>query len=97
MPESGRFLLDTNIVIALLEGEDAVLSHLDQAEEVFISATVVGQLFFGAEKSGRSVENLAKVENFLTGRSILACDLRVARDWAAEATASTKGPPDSRE
>jgi len=29
MPASGRFLLDTNIVIALLEGDDTVLSHLD--------------------------------------------------------------------
>jgi predicted nucleic acid-binding protein len=36
MPASGRFLLDTNIVIALLEGDDTVLSHLDQATEVFI-------------------------------------------------------------
>lgn len=35
MPRSGRFLLDTNIVIALLEGNEAVLSHLDQAPEVF--------------------------------------------------------------
>ena|SRR5947209_13821963 len=48
MPASGRLLLDTNIVIALLEGDDAVLSNLDQAPEVFIPAIVVGALFFGA-------------------------------------------------
>ena len=48
MPASGRFLLDTNIVIALLEGDDMVLSHLDQATEVFIPAVAVGELFFGA-------------------------------------------------
>jgi predicted nucleic acid-binding protein len=53
MPASGRLLLDTNIVIALLEGDEAVLSNLDEAAEIFISAIVLGELFFGAAKSGR--------------------------------------------
>lgn len=48
MPVNGRFLLDTNIVIALLAGEETVLSGLDQAAEVFIPAIVIGELFFGA-------------------------------------------------
>ena len=81
MPVSGRFLLDTNIVIALLEGDDGVLSNLDQASEVFIPATVVGELFFGAAKSGRPGDNTAKIEEFVAGRSILACDVRVAREY----------------
>jgi predicted nucleic acid-binding protein len=34
MSVSGKFLLDTNIVIALLEGDAAVLSNLDQAPVV---------------------------------------------------------------
>ena len=57
MPASGRFLLDTNIIIALLEGDDAVLSNLDHAAEVFIPAVALGELFFGAAKSGRPSEN----------------------------------------
>jgi predicted nucleic acid-binding protein len=40
-PASGRFLLDTNIVIALLDGDDAVLSNLDRAPEVFIPAVAL--------------------------------------------------------
>jgi len=71
MPASGRFLLDTNIVIALLEGDDTVLSHLDQATEVFIPAVAVGELFFGAAKSGRPSENTERVERFAAGRSIV--------------------------
>ena len=70
MPASGRFLLDTNIVIALLDGEKAVLSALEDASEIFISATAVGELFFGAAKSGRPAENRAKLEAFVAGRSI---------------------------
>ena len=81
MPASGRFLLDTNIVIALLEGDDAVLSHLDQAPEVYIPAVAVGELFFGAAKSGRPSENTARVERFAAGRSVVPCDLDVAREY----------------
>lgn len=81
MPASGRFLLDTNIVIALLEGDDGVLSNLDRAPEVFISAVVLGELFFGAAKSARSSENTAKVERFAAGRAIISCDLDVAREY----------------
>ena len=81
MPASGRFLLDTNIVIGLLGGDEAVLSKLDQAPEVFISAVVLGELFFGAAKSGRPLENTAKVERFAVGRNILSCNLRVAREY----------------
>jgi tRNA(fMet)-specific endonuclease VapC len=81
MPTSGRFLLDTNIVIALLQGDDTVLSNLDQAPEVFIPAVALGELFFGAAKSGRPSENTAKVERFATGRAIVSCDLDVAREY----------------
>ena len=81
MPASGRFLLDTNIVIALLQGDDTVLSNLDQAPEVFIPAVALGELFFGAAKSGRPSENIAKVEQFATGRAIVSYDLGVAREY----------------
>jgi tRNA(fMet)-specific endonuclease VapC len=81
MPADGRFLLDTNIVIALLQGDGTVLSNLDRASDVFISAVVMGELFFGAAKSARSTENIAKVEQFATGRAIISCDLEVAREY----------------
>jgi len=97
MPVSGRFLLDTNIVIALLEGDDGVLSNLDQASEVFIPATVVGELFFGAAKSGRPGDNTAKIEEFVAGRSILVRCARGPRVRTPEATASGKGKAHSGE
>jgi tRNA(fMet)-specific endonuclease VapC len=81
MTANGRFLLDINIVIALLDGDEAVRSNLDQAREVFIPAVVLGELFFGAAKSSRASENTSKVERFASGRSILPCDLQVAREY----------------
>jgi len=80
-PASGKFLLDTNIIIALLEGEAQVISNLDRAPEVFVPAIVLGELFFGAAKSGRPTENWMKIERFASGRVIVACDLDVARGY----------------
>jgi tRNA(fMet)-specific endonuclease VapC len=80
-PASGKFLLDTNIIIALLEGEPAVLSNLDRAPEVFVPAIALGELFFGAAKSARPDENIRKVERFALGRAIVVCDLEVAREY----------------
>jgi tRNA(fMet)-specific endonuclease VapC len=80
-PGTGRFLLDTNVVIALLEGDETVLSNLDRASEVFIPAVVLGELFFGAAKSGRPSENTAKVERFAAGGAVVSCDLDVAREY----------------
>jgi tRNA(fMet)-specific endonuclease VapC len=50
---SGRFLLDTNIVIALFAGEVIVKDNLTQASEVFIPSIVIGELCYGARKSRR--------------------------------------------
>ena len=80
-PPNGKYLLDTNIVIALLNGDDAVLSNLDKVPEVFIPAVVFGELFFGAAKSGRPSENTFKVERFAAGRAIVSSDLKVAREY----------------
>ena len=81
MPSTGRFLLDTNIVIAVFEGDDGVLSNLEGAAEVFVPAIVIGELLFGAAKSSRPAENVAKVEQFASASAILACDLEVAREY----------------
>jgi len=58
------------VIIALMEGDEAVLSNLDQAAEVFIPAIALGELFFGAAKSGRVSENTSKVERLAKGRAI---------------------------
>jgi tRNA(fMet)-specific endonuclease VapC len=56
-------------------------TNLDRAAEVFIPAVVIGELFFGATKSGRPSENATNVERFAAARTILPCDLDVAREY----------------
>ena len=50
---SGRFLLDSNIVIAFLAGDASVHDRLAQADELFTSSIVMGELYFGVLRSGR--------------------------------------------
>ena len=88
MPAS-RFLLDTNIVIALLEGEAAVLASLDHASEVFLSAIVVGELFFWRRKVRAACREHSQVGG-IRGRQIDSsvrsrCGPRI---WTPKATSS---------
>lgn len=78
---SGRYLLDTNIIIALFADEAIVKSKLAQASEVFIPSFAIGELCYGARKSGRVQANLAKVDELVTTSIILVCDAETARQY----------------
>jgi tRNA(fMet)-specific endonuclease VapC len=77
MPGS-RFLLDTNIVIAFFAGDAAVTAKLSQTAEVFVPIVVVGELLFGARKSSRVTENIARVNDLAAAATIVPCDLATA-------------------
>jgi tRNA(fMet)-specific endonuclease VapC len=76
---SGRYLLDTNIIIALFADEAAVKNRLAQADEVFIPSITVGELYYGARKSGRSKENLERIDEFVANSAVIECDAQTAR------------------
>jgi len=71
---SGNYLLDTNIVIALFAGEQSVLDHLVNANEIYIPSIVIGELYYGAHKSRQASRNLRRIEAFIASNTILACD-----------------------
>ena len=76
---SGKVLLDTNIVIALFADDDSVKENLSKAEEIFIPNVVIGELFYGAHKSARAKENIARIEDLASSSVILGCDTETAR------------------
>jgi tRNA(fMet)-specific endonuclease VapC len=78
---SGSFLLDTNIVIALFADEAIIKDNLAQASEVFIPSIVIGELCYGARRSGRIESNLARVDELVTDSTILVCDAETARQY----------------
>lgn len=78
---SGKFLLDTNIIIGLFANEAIIKDHLAQAKETFIPSIVIGELSYGARKSGRAAENLAKIDLFVANSTVLVCDAETARQY----------------
>jgi len=59
-------LLDTDVCIELLRGNERVIRHRRKAlEPVGISFMTVGELFYGAYKSGNPQRNMDLVEKFL--------------------------------
>ena len=78
---TGDYLLDTNIVIALFAADESVGRNLGQAVEVFVSATVLGELHFGARKSARSQSNIQRIDEFSASVSVLVCDEDTSRHY----------------
>ena len=72
---SGRYLLDTNIIIALFADEAVIRENLAQASEVFIPIIAIGELYYGARKSGRILANLARIDELVANSKVLECDI----------------------
>jgi tRNA(fMet)-specific endonuclease VapC len=78
---SGRYLLDTNIIIALFAEEALVKTNLGQASTVFIPSITLGELYYGARKSGRTQANLSKIDELVASSAILVCDAETAQQY----------------
>ena len=78
---SGRVLLDTDIVIAIFAEELPVLERMAAAEEVFVPAVALGELYYGARKSGRAETNIARIDEFAAAAAILGCDALTAQQY----------------
>jgi tRNA(fMet)-specific endonuclease VapC len=76
---SGRYLLDTNIVIALFANDGSVVEQVRGAGEVFIPSVVIGELYYGARRSGRVEANTARVDEFATENVVLSCNVETAK------------------
>jgi tRNA(fMet)-specific endonuclease VapC len=91
---SGRYLLDTNVAIRILNKEVDLKARRDTGLEAFLCLTVVGELFFGSEKSRDVVANRAKVERLIELCPLVPQDLTTARQYGAlKAVFQQKGRP----
>lgn len=91
---SGRFLLDTNIIIGLLKREASILAAIATASELFVPVIALGELYFGAARSSRPEANQAVLDQFVIGRTVLLCDLAVAREYGRlKSELKTQGTP----
>ena len=76
---NGRFLLDTNVVIAFLIRDESVIDRLVPGDQIYVSSTIIGELFYGAYNSGKVQENLKRLEGFIRDTVAVPCDTDTAR------------------
>ena len=75
-------LLDTNVCTGFLHGDRRVLSRHAQATELMsIPGMVLGELYYGIEKSQNRAENLLQTERFLDTVSIVHADDAVMKKF----------------
>ncbi len=91
---NGRYLLDTNIVIAFLTGEEAVVQCVDATDEFYVSSVVLGELFYGAFNSTNRDKNISRIKNFIRDTVAIPCDHETS-EWYGEIKTSLrrKGRP----
>lgn len=78
---NGRFLLDTNIIIALFAEEKTIHDRLINAAEVFVPCIAIGELYFGAYKSLKVRENITRIDDFALNNTVLSCDSETAKRY----------------
>lgn len=77
-------LLDTNVCIALLNGTSAAVAERFAQQSpatVRVCSVVVAELYFGAQKSTRSLQVLAALERFLRPLASAPFDDRCAWEY----------------
>jgi len=75
--------LDTNIVIAHLNGDEAVWQHWDAATpNVAISSVVLGELLFGMKNSNRANRNLSRLNDLIKEVPIVTYDRACAEKYS---------------
>jgi tRNA(fMet)-specific endonuclease VapC len=72
------YLLDTNAAVALLNNDESMVKFLDTNVNSFLSIITIGELYFGAEKSGRAEANRTKVTALAERYRVLSLDAATA-------------------
>ena len=83
MTPASTYHLDTNTIIAYLNGDRAVAEKIKQhLPHIAVSALVVGELLYGARNSQRRERNLDNVYQFLRVVQVIDFDLASAEQYS---------------
>ena len=73
-------LLDTNVVVAFLNGDKSVLKRIrGEIDKIALSSLVVAELDYGAKVSQKSEENLEKLYRLVEIAQVVPFDVECAR------------------
>jgi tRNA(fMet)-specific endonuclease VapC len=69
-----KILLDTNAYVRYLRGDERVLAYLTQADTVYMSVFVLGELLAGFRAGGKEKDNRRILERFLLKSTVTVLD-----------------------
>lgn len=69
-----KILLDTNAYVRFLRGDEKVMSSLAQADSVYMSVFILGELFAGFKSGSKQRENKRILESFLLKPTVVVLD-----------------------
>lgn len=73
-------LLDTNVVVAFLNGNDLISGRIrDEIDKIALSTLVVAELDYGAKVSQKSKANIERLYRFLNVVQIIPFDIDCAK------------------
>ena len=81
-PSSGSIAFDTNILIAVLEGDVDVAERWWRVSGGLLLAPVLGELLYGAQHSGRKAANERRVLQLAQSMTFVPCDERVCMEYS---------------
>ena len=79
MNQNGRYLLDTNIVIAMFANKINIEEEIERTGKVYLYTPVVGELYYGARYSDRPIENIEKINDLSTQIPCISCSIETSR------------------
>ena len=71
-------MLDTNVIIKYLGGDESAQRLIDSAIDISVSVIVMGELQYGANKSTRKESNLILFADFLSCFAVIHVDETIA-------------------
>jgi tRNA(fMet)-specific endonuclease VapC len=80
---SGRLVLDTNALIDFIGGNPSLQALVSCSEDIFIPSPALGELYFGAYRSGNIAENLDRIDRFILPYTTLLIDEMTAKVYGA--------------
>ena len=96
-------MLDTNVIIKYLAGDETAKLLIDNASEISVPVIVVGELQYGAQKSSRVNSNIKLFADFLSNFTIIHVDENIAAvygkqkssyaQWGSTSLKTTSGLP----
>jgi len=86
--------LDTNVAIAVLNGDPDVSSRWSAVESAILPAPVLGELLYGARRSSRRIENEKAVLALARSMELAVCNEVVCSQYArVKAALARDGQP----